>query len=61
MEFKQSIVVGLEDVSNFDFFANKTAAYGTSHCIMAEVTLDVVVSFGCWWPSSCFFDRLDNY
>jgi hypothetical protein len=54
VESNQSIVVGLENVSNFDCSANKTEAYGTSHCIMAEVTLDVVVSFGCWWRSSCF-------
>ena len=60
-ETARPIVVGFGKVSNFDCSANKTEAYGTSHCIMAEVTLDAVVSFGRWWRSSCFFGRLDNY
>jgi hypothetical protein len=38
------IVIGLENVSNFDCSANKMEAYGTSHCIMAEVPVDAVVS-----------------
>jgi hypothetical protein len=54
VEAAQTIVVGLGKVSNFDCFANKTEAYGTSHCIMSEVTLDAVVSFGRWWRSCCF-------
>ena len=37
------MVVGLGKVSNCDL-ANKTELYGTSHRIMAEVTVDAVVS-----------------
>ena len=54
VEADSPIVVGLGKASNFDCFANKTEAYGTSHCIMSEVTLDAVVSFGRWWRSCCF-------
>jgi hypothetical protein len=39
----QTIVVGLGKVSNCDL-ANKTELYGTSHRIMAEATVDAVVS-----------------
>ena len=59
MEAAQTIVVGLGKVSNCDL-ANKTDLYGTSHRIMAEVTVDAVVSVGRWWRSCCFFGRLDN-
>ena len=53
LEAAQTIVVGVRKVSNC-VFANKTELYGTSHRIMAEVTLDAVVSVGRWWRS-CFF------
>ena len=43
VETAQAIVVGLGKVSNCDL-ANITDLYGTSHCIMAEATVDAVVS-----------------
>ncbi len=43
LEAAQTMVVRLGKVSNCDL-ANKTQLYGTSHRIMAEVTLDAVVS-----------------
>jgi len=60
VEAAQTMVVGLGKVSNCDL-ANKTELYGTSHRIMAEVTVNAVVSVGCWWRSFSFFGRLDNY
>ena len=54
LEAAQTIVVGLGKVSNCDL-ANKTDLYGTSHRIMAEVTLDAVVSVGRWRRSCCFW------
>jgi hypothetical protein len=60
LEAAQTMVVGLGKVLNCDL-ANKTELCGTSHRIMAEATVDAVVSFGRWWRSSCFFGRLDNY
>ena len=60
LEAAQTMVVGLGKVSNCDL-ANKTELYGTSHRIMAEVTVDAVVSVGRWWRSFSFFGRLDNY
>jgi hypothetical protein len=60
VEAAQTMVVGLGKVSNCDL-ANKTELYGTSHRIMAEVTVNAVVSVGCWWPSCCSLDRLDDY
>jgi hypothetical protein len=60
VEAAQTMVVGLGKVSNCDL-ANKTELYGTSHRIMAEATVDAVVSVGRWWRSFSFFGRLDNY
>jgi hypothetical protein len=43
VEAAYSMVVGPGKVSNSDL-ANKTELYGTSHRIMAEATVDAVVS-----------------
>jgi hypothetical protein len=58
VEAAQSMVVGLGKVSNCDL-ANKTELYGTSHRIMARVTVDAVVSVVAG-GGRAFFGRLDD-